>query len=83
MKKLLLAGIIMLAGCGSLQESYVKQDRANYETLAPRVRKLMETSEHYTAEQEQDIEDRLQGWDAKTTQALADIKKAKEEKASE
>ena len=71
MRNLLFVSIIMLAGCGSLQENYVKQDRANYETLAPRVRKLMETSDHYDADQEQDIEDRLQGWDAKTTAALA------------
>ena len=79
MKKTILVLAILLSGCGSLQENYVKQDRANYETLAPRIRKLMETSDHYDADQEQDIEDRLQGWDAKTTQALAAIKKAKKE----
>ncbi len=79
MRKLALGLVIFLAGCGSLHESYVQQDRANYETLAPRVRKLMETSDHYTPKQEQDIEDRLQGWDAKTLQGLADIKKAKGE----
>ncbi len=66
--------LVLLAGCGTLHENYVKQDRANYETLAPRIRKLMETSDHYDEDQEADIEDRLQGWDAKTTQALATLK---------
>lgn len=69
MRKLVISLVIIFAGCGSLHEKYVKQDRANYETLEPRIRKLMETSEHYTETQEDDIKDRLQLWDARLIQA--------------
>lgn len=71
MKKLI--GLLLVAGCCSLPVDYVKQDRRNYETLAPRIRKLLETSDYYDEDQEADIEDRLQAWDFKTAQALASI----------
>ncbi len=69
MKKYLLI-LVLLSGCETLHENYVKQDRQNYETLAPRIEKMMETSDHYTEDQEQDIKDRLKAWDAWTTQAM-------------
>jgi hypothetical protein len=78
MRKLAIGLVFLFVGCGTLHEKYVNQDRSNFDTLAPRVRKLMETSEHYTAEQEGDIEDRLQLWDARVTQAEATLKKEKE-----
>jgi hypothetical protein len=68
MKKLLF--ILLLAGCCTLQKDYVEQDRRNYETLAPRVRKMLETTTEYDADQKQDIEDRLQGWDTKSAAAM-------------
>ena len=74
MKKLILA-LVLLCGCGSLHENYVRQDRANYETLAPRIRKMMTTTTEYTPVQQADIEDRLQGWDAKTLAALESLEK--------
>lgn len=74
MRKLAVGLVFLFAGCGTLHEKYVKQDRANYETLAPRIRKMMTDSEVYTETQEGDIEDRLQLWDARLTQAEALLK---------
>ena len=72
MKKMLFA-LVLLAGCGTLHEKYVKQDRANYETLAPRVRKMLTSTTEYDDDQKQDIEDRLKAWDLKTTEALKSL----------
>jgi len=74
MRKLMLGLTLVLAGCGSLHENYVKQDRANYETLAPRVRKMLKTTTEYDAAQKQDIEDRLQAWDASSQAGMDSIK---------
>jgi hypothetical protein len=49
----------------NLQKEYVQQDRRSYDTLAPRIEKLMETSDHYDEDQEQDIRDRLNMWEAR------------------
>jgi len=73
MRTMMLAVVLLATACSSLPEKYVKQDRANYETLAPRIRKLMETSDHYSEDQEEDIEDRLQGWDARSAAAMEAI----------
>jgi hypothetical protein len=70
MKNLLYASIILLAGCCTLNENYIRQDRKNYETLAPRIRTMLETTAAFDDAQKRDIEDRLQGWDAKSTQAM-------------
>jgi hypothetical protein len=64
--------LILISGC-SLHEDYVRQDRANYETLAPVVRKLLDTSDHYDDDFEKDIEDRLNSWDAWSSSAIASI----------
>lgn len=58
---------LLLSGCCGLQQVYVEQDRRNYDTLAPRIEKLMETSDHYDEDQEQDIRDRLVGWNLRIT----------------
>ena len=75
MRKFLFPVILILAGCGSLHEDYVRQDRANYETLAPRIRKMLTSTTEYDDAQKQDIEDRLQGWDAKSAAAVATFNK--------
>jgi len=77
MKKLLISAVLALTACGSLQESYVKQDRKNFETLAPRIRTMMAKSDVYTPAQEADIEDRLQAWEAWTDAALKTIEEEK------
>ena len=74
MRKLAVGLVFLFVGCGTLHEKYVKQDRANFETLAPRIRKMMDASEVYDDDQEADIEDRLQLWDARLTQAEAALK---------
>jgi len=71
MRKLAVGLVFLFVGCGTLHEKYVEQDRANFETLAPRIRKMMDASDVYTDEQEGDIEDRLQLWDMRLTQAEA------------
>ena len=73
MKKLLFCCLILFSGC-SLNENYVRQDRANFETLAPRIRKMMTTTTEYDESQKGDIEDRLQLWKARITQAEAALK---------
>ena len=73
MRKVLLGLVVVLAGCGTLHEKYVRQDRANYETLAPRVRKMMAASEVYSPMQEKDIEDRLVACDTLTAVSIATI----------
>lgn len=71
MKKLLL--VFLLTGCGSLHESYVKQDRSNFETLAPKVNILLDNSSILPPDEEQDIRDRLNSWDARTTAAIKSL----------
>lgn len=66
--------LVLLAGCCSLNENYIRQDRANYETLAPRVRKMLVTTTEYDDDQKQDIEDRLQGWDASSAAGMETIR---------
>ena len=78
MKKYLCI-LILLVGCGSLHEDYVKQDRANYETLAPVISSLLAESKKMSAADKADVEDRLQGWDTKTTAALESIAKEKKQ----
>lgn len=66
----LLIMVVLLCGC-SLHEDYVRQDRDNYETLRPVIERYMAESDAFDEDFEADIADRLNGWDAKTTQALA------------
>lgn len=75
MRKLMLGLTLVLAGCGSLHEGYVRQDRANYETLAPRVRKMLKTTTEFDAQQKTDIYDRLEAWDASSQAGMDAIKK--------
>lgn len=69
MKKLLLVCIIALAGCCTLNEDYVQQDRKDFDTFAPRVRKMIDDTTLYDAAQKQDMRDRLEGRDARITAA--------------
>lgn len=78
MKKLIY-GLILMAGCCTLNADYIKQDRQNYETLAPRIRKMLRSTAEYSPAQKQDIEDRLNGWDVRTSQGILAV----EEKPSE
>lgn len=66
--------ILILAGCGSLHENYVKQDRNNYETLWPLVEEMLETAPYDTVKK-LDIKDRGMAWDLWTSEALEAIKK--------
>ena len=68
--KRFLIGLVLVCGC-SLHEDYVRQDRANYETLRPVIEALQKAApDLYDDDFDADITDRLNGWDAKTTQAL-------------
>ena len=79
MRSLVLILMLLLCGCGSLHESYVKQDRNNYETLWPRVEKMLEATDIFDEDQEKDINDRGEAWDAWTTQGMNSFKKEKDE----
>ena len=70
MRKLLLSLVLIFSGCGSLHEEYVKQDRNNYETLWPRIEKMLESTTEYDDDQKADIQDRGNAWDAWTTQGM-------------
>ena len=76
MKKYLCI-LVLFVGCGNLHEDYVKQDRANYETLAPVISSLLAESKKMSENDKADVQDRLEGWDAKTTAALESIAKDK------
>jgi len=67
--KRFLIGLVLVCGC-SLHEDYVRQDRANYETLRPVIEKWIAETETFDDDFEADITDRMNGWDARTTQAL-------------
>lgn len=75
MRRLTYGLIFLLAGCCTLNEDYIRQDRANYETLAPRVRKMLKTTKEFDDVQKLDIEDRLEAWDTKSAAAMATLKK--------
>ena len=72
MKRLLVL-LALVTGCGSLHADYVRQDRANYETLAPVVRRLIQESDVLDPDEEADVEDRLNGWDARTSAAVKSL----------
>lgn len=75
-RSLTLTLALLISGC-TLHADYVKQDRANYEQMAPVVRKCLELTDHYDDDFEKDIEDRLQAWDAWTSSAIAQIESSK------
>ena len=77
MKKLIIC-VVLLAGCGTLHEDYVQQDRNNYETLWPCVEKMLETSEYDDAKKK-DIRDRGAAWDLWTFEGLEAVKKDSKE----
>jgi len=79
MKKILIGLALVLTACGSLSEQYVRQDEANFKTLAPRIRKMMSSTAELTTKQKGDVEDRLQGWEARITAALDSMKEAKDD----
>lgn len=62
--------LVLCTGCCGLNEAYVKQDRANYETLAPVVRKYLNETDILDDETEADVEDRLQAWDLWTSMGV-------------
>jgi len=59
--------VLLLSGC--LCQDYVEQDRRNYDTLAPRITRMLGSTTEYDEDQKQDIKDRLQSWDTRLTQA--------------
>jgi len=70
----LLFALIFATGCCTVQRHDVEQSRRNYNTLAPRIHKMLKTST-YSKEQRQDIRDRLTAWDlriSKKEKALND-----------
>lgn len=62
-----------LSAC-SLSADYVRQDRANYEQIAPVVSKLLAETAIYDDEFEQDIRDRLNAWDAWSQAGMESLK---------
>jgi len=76
MKNLLLVCVIALAGCCTLNEDYVRQDRKDFDTFAPRVEKMINETTLYDEDQKQDMRDRLKGRDARITLAEDFIKEA-------
>ena len=60
---------LLISGC-TLHGDYVKQDRANYETLAPVVSKMLTETKLYDEDFKEDIRDRLASWDAWTLAAI-------------
>lgn len=79
MRALICGLAIVLAGCGTLNEKYVKQDRMNYETLAPRIRKMLTSTTEYDGDQKKDIEDRLQAWDTWSAEGVASLEEKENE----
>ena len=61
--------LLLMSGC-TLHGDYVKQDRANYETLAPVVSKMLTETKLYDEDFKDDIRDRLASWDAWTLAAI-------------
>jgi len=74
MRRLAIILVLFFSGCCTLNENYVKQDRMNYETLAPRIRIFVSSSDQFTDDQKQDIKDRLEAWDLWTTEGLNTFK---------
>ena len=74
MKNLLYVSILFLAGCCTLNEAYVKQDRKDFDTLRPRIEAMLDETSLYDEHQKQDIRDRLNGREARITQAEATFK---------
>jgi hypothetical protein len=70
--KRFLAILLLASGC-SLHADYVRQDRANYETWAPLIRRYVAETDIYSSTFEQDQLDRLEAWDAWTTAGVASI----------
>jgi len=68
MKRLMIS-LVLLMGCGTLHEDYVKQDRNNYETLWPCIEEMLETSD-YSEDKKLDIKDRGASWDLWTLEGL-------------
>ena len=68
MKKLLFT-LILCVGCCGLPRDYVEQDRASFDTLAPRVRAMVAETQLYDDTQKKDILDRLISDDLRITKA--------------
>ena len=68
--RLLLASLLLSGCCSVTQRSYVEQDKANFDTLAPRILDLVERTRSLDKEQKQDIRDRLTAWERRILKAL-------------
>ena len=79
MKKLLLAMTLLFAGCCTLQEDYIRQDRKDFATFTPRIKVMIAETTKYDAAQKQDMLDRLTARDLRITEAEAYIKGKKDE----
>lgn len=73
MKKLLL--IILLSGCCTLNEDYVRQDRKDFNTFTPRIEKMINESTFYTDAQKEDMRDRIKARNLRITVGEATFKK--------
>lgn len=73
MKKLLI--ILFMTGCCTLNEDYVRQDRKDFDTMTPRIMRMLNDTTLFTDFQKGDIEDRLNARDAKISAAEALLKK--------
>ena len=76
MKKLFI--LILLSGCCTLNEGYVRQDRKYFDTMTPRVLEMIDDTEIYDEDQKQDLRDRLHGNNTRISAAEALLKEAKE-----
>lgn len=71
--KFLIVFLLLCTGCGTLHADYVEHDRQDYEAMAPRIRKMLVTSE-YDEVQRLDIEDALVARDLYISAAEAQLK---------
>jgi hypothetical protein len=72
MKRFLII-LFLATGCG-LNEDYIKQDRKDYDTFAPRVMKMIDETSLYDNEQKQDMRDRLEARNARIKAAEEYVK---------
>lgn len=82
MKKVIAFFLILaffLVGCGSLNETYVQADRANYDVIAPIVSSYINgTIVPPTSSDKDYLESRLVLWNARITSAEEALKAEKE-----
>jgi len=67
MRPFLVSLVIVFSGCCGLQQAYVEQDRRDFDTMTPRVKRMIEATDLYDDDQKQDMLDRLTGRDLRIT----------------